>query len=166
MRRLALVPAALLASAAVAVAAAGCGGPSRGASDPAATGTTAGAPSPARPRRDPPGRTTAGRERTPRAGGRRASAFGPLRPGRVPRPLSRHDVYAAGRPRRLNAVTRRARRLVYVPNSASDTVDVISQRTYRVVRQLHTGALPQHVTPSWDLRTLWVDNDGGNSLTP
>jgi DNA-binding beta-propeller fold protein YncE len=26
--------------------------------------------------------------------------------------------------------------------------------------------LPQHVTPSWDLRTLWVTNDAGNSLTP
>src|SRR5262249_38403181 len=28
------------------------------------------------------------------------------------------------------------------------------------------GALPQHVTPSHDLRTLWVDNDIGNTLTP
>jgi DNA-binding beta-propeller fold protein YncE len=26
--------------------------------------------------------------------------------------------------------------------------------------------LPQHVTPAWDLRTLWVTNDAGNSLTP
>src|SRR6185295_10256421 len=25
---------------------------------------------------------------------------------------------------------------------------------------------PQHVVPSWDLRTLWVNNDLGNSLTP
>src|SRR6266511_4051363 len=29
-----------------------------------------------------------------------------------------------------------------------------------------TGAEPQHVTPSWDLRRLWVGNDQGNSLTP
>jgi DNA-binding beta-propeller fold protein YncE len=28
------------------------------------------------------------------------------------------------------------------------------------------GTLPQHVTPSWDLRTLYVTNDIGNSLTP
>ncbi|MDQ1521142.1 MAG: hypothetical protein QOI55_2215, partial [Actinomycetota bacterium] len=28
------------------------------------------------------------------------------------------------------------------------------------------GVLPQHVSPSWDLRTLYVDNDKGNSLTP
>jgi DNA-binding beta-propeller fold protein YncE len=45
-------------------------------------------------------------------------------------------------------------------------VDVLSQRTYKVVRHFAVGALPQHVTPSYDLRTLWVDNDVGNSLTP
>ncbi|MBO0706558.1 MAG: hypothetical protein J2P39_14630, partial [Candidatus Dormibacteraeota bacterium] len=28
------------------------------------------------------------------------------------------------------------------------------------------GALPQHVVPSYDLKTLWVTNDEGNSLTP
>jgi YVTN family beta-propeller protein len=56
--------------------------------------------------------------------------------------------------------------LVYVPNSMSNTVTVISQRTMKVVAQFPTGALPQHVTPSWNLKTLYVDNDLGNSLTP
>jgi len=56
--------------------------------------------------------------------------------------------------------------LVYVPNSMSNTVSVISQRTMKVIAQFPTGALPQHVTPSWDLKTLYVDNDLGNSLTP
>jgi DNA-binding beta-propeller fold protein YncE len=56
--------------------------------------------------------------------------------------------------------------LVYVPNSNSNTVDVISQRTFRVVAHFAVGALPQHVTPAWDLRTLYVTNDEGNSLTP
>jgi YVTN family beta-propeller protein len=56
--------------------------------------------------------------------------------------------------------------LVYVPNSMSNTVSVISQRTMKVVAQFPTGSLPQHVTPSWDLKTLYVDNDLGNSLTP
>jgi DNA-binding beta-propeller fold protein YncE len=55
---------------------------------------------------------------------------------------------------------------VYVPNSKSDSVDVISQRTGRIVDHFATGGLPQHVSPSWDLRTLWVTNDTGNSLTP
>jgi DNA-binding beta-propeller fold protein YncE len=34
-----------------------------------------------------------------------------------------------------------------------------------VVAHFATGRQPHHVTPSWDLRTLWVDNTQGNSLT-
>jgi YVTN family beta-propeller protein len=55
---------------------------------------------------------------------------------------------------------------IYVPNSGSNTVDVIDPNTYRVVAHYAVGAEPQHVTPSWDLRTLYADNDHGNSLTP
>lgn len=95
-----------------------------------------------------------------------ASVAGMPVPGRIPPLLDRHDVYAAGRPGMLSPVARTARALVYVPNSISNTVDVIDQRTFRIVEHFATGAQPQHVTPSWDLRTLWVDNDLGNSLTP
>jgi YVTN family beta-propeller protein len=56
--------------------------------------------------------------------------------------------------------------VVYVPNSMSNTVDVISQTTLKVIASFPTGALPQHITPSYDLRTLYVDNDIGNTLTP
>jgi DNA-binding beta-propeller fold protein YncE len=76
------------------------------------------------------------------------------------------DVYRADGPGMLSPAVRGDPALVYVPNSLSNTVEVISQRTMRVVAQFATGALPQHVTPSWDLRTLYVDNDVGNSLTP
>jgi len=88
------------------------------------------------------------------------------RPGRIPPLLSRGDVYAAGRPGRLSPVARRALPRVYVPNSESNTVDVISQRSFKVVDHFAVGRLPQHVTPSWDLKTLWATNDEGNSLTP
>jgi DNA-binding beta-propeller fold protein YncE len=91
---------------------------------------------------------------------------GGLMRGRIPPLLDRHDVYAADRPGGLSPVARRARAYVYVPNSKSDTVDEISQRTGKIVRHFAVGALPQHVTPSWDLRTLYVTNDAGNSLTP
>jgi DNA-binding beta-propeller fold protein YncE len=87
-------------------------------------------------------------------------------PGRIPPPLSRLNVYAAERPGHLAAAAAHARRLVYVPNSDSGTVDVISQHSGRVVERFAVGRLPQHVTPSWDLETLWVTNDAGNSLTP
>jgi YVTN family beta-propeller protein len=88
------------------------------------------------------------------------------RPGLIPRPASPSDVYAADRPGALSSVVRRDPARVYVPDSVSNTVEVIDQRNARVIRRFRVGAQPQHVTPSWDLRTLWVTNDLGNSLTP
>jgi YVTN family beta-propeller protein len=98
------------------------------------------------------------------AGGRGANAV--PRAGRVPPTLSRINVYAADRAGRLSPVVRRDPALVYVPNSESNTVDVISQRTFKVIDSFPVGALPQHVVPAWNLRTLYVTNDLGNSLTP
>ena len=88
-----------------------------------------------------------------------APAPGAGRPGPV-------NVYSADGAGDLSPVVQSDPALVYVPNSLSNTVDVISQRTLRIVAQFPVGALPQHVTPSYDLRTLYVDNDLGNSLTP
>ena len=84
----------------------------------------------------------------------------------MPPLVNAHDVYAADRPGMLSPVVRGFPSRVYVPNSKSNTVSVIDPNTYRVIDQFPVGALPQHVTPSYDLRTLWVDNDEGNSLTP
>ena len=75
------------------------------------------------------------------------------------------DVYAADRADHLTGAARYARPLVYVPNSQSNSVDVIDPRTFRIVEHFDVGVLPQHVVPSWDLRTLYVTNDLGNSLT-
>ncbi|MEA2479390.1 MAG: hypothetical protein QOJ07_1312 [Thermoleophilaceae bacterium] len=84
----------------------------------------------------------------------------------VPRLIANGDVYAADRPNRLSPKVRGDRSLIYVPNSQSDTVDEIDPKTYKTVRHFAVGALPQHVVPSYDLKTLWVANDKGNSLTP
>ncbi len=75
------------------------------------------------------------------------------------------NVYAADAPGAFHGAARIARQLVYVPNSLSNTVDVIDPHTFKVVEHFAVGALPQHVTPSWDLKTLYVLNDQGNSLT-
>jgi YVTN family beta-propeller protein len=98
------------------------------------------------------------------AGARGANAV--PRAGRVPPALSRVNVYAADRAGALSPVVRRDPPLVYVPNSESNTVDVISQRTFKVINSFPVGTLPQHVVPAWNLRTLYVTNDLGNSLTP
>jgi YVTN family beta-propeller protein len=89
----------------------------------------------------------------------------PPRIGFVPPLPDPHNVYGADRPGMLSTVVRRDPERVYVPNSLSDTVSVIDPKTFKVIDTFGVGALPQHVTPSYDLRTLWVDNDAGNSLT-
>ncbi len=96
----------------------------------------------------------------PAAGSGAATGF------KVPPLLDPHDVYAADRPGRLSPVVRRFPSRVYVPNSESNTVSVINPHTYRVIDTFPAGTLPQHVVPSYDLKTLWVNNDEGNTLTP
>ena len=76
------------------------------------------------------------------------------------------DLYAHDQAGMISAVARRALARVYVPNSAGDSVDVIDPHTFKVVERFPVGASPQHVTPSHDLKTLYVNNDVGNTLTP
>lgn len=84
----------------------------------------------------------------------------------VPPLLNKLNVYAADHVGNLSPVVRNAKPYVYVPNSDSNTVDVIDQRTFKIVRHFAVGALPQHIVPAYDLKTLYVTNDNGNSLTP
>ena len=59
---------------------------------------------------------------------------------------------------------------VYVPHLQSNDVYVIDPATFKVVDKFKVGLNPQHVVPSWDLRTLWVTNNAESttkgSLTP
>jgi len=78
----------------------------------------------------------------------------------------RLDLYAYDRVGMIEPIAKKALSRVYVPNSAANSVDVIDPHTYKIVDHFAVGALPQHITPSHDLRTLYVNNDVGNSLTP
>ena len=59
---------------------------------------------------------------------------------------------------------------VYVPNRQSNDVYVIDPETMKVVDKFRVGRNPQHVVPSWDMKTLWVANNAegrtDGSLTP
>jgi YVTN family beta-propeller protein len=59
---------------------------------------------------------------------------------------------------------------IYVPNLRSNEVSVIDPATLKVVDKFKVGLAPQHIVPSWDLRTLWVANNAERtnlgSLTP
>jgi len=85
---------------------------------------------------------------------------------RVPPLIDPSNVYAADTAGRLSRVVRRDPALVYVPNSLSNTVDVIDQHTLRIIRRFHVQTRPQHVVPSYDLKTLYVTSDLGNSRQP
>ena len=54
---------------------------------------------------------------------------------------------------------------VYVPNSDAASVSVIDPTTMKVVDRFSVGVRPHHVTPSWDLTKLYVNNTEGNTLT-
>jgi YVTN family beta-propeller protein len=87
-----------------------------------------------------------------------------LLPG-MPPPPEPHDVYAAGRPGNMSPAVKGFPDRIYVPNSGSNTVDVIDPHTFKIINHFDVGKQPQHVVPSWDLKTLWVLNDLGDSLT-
>ncbi len=86
----------------------------------------------------------------------------------MPVPLSATDVYAADQPGMLSPTVADDRPLVYVPNGNSGTVTIIDQATMAVIGTYPAGHEPQHVVPSYDLKTLYVvaDLSPGDGLTP
>ncbi|SKA40890.1 40-residue YVTN family beta-propeller repeat-containing protein [Enhydrobacter aerosaccus] len=59
---------------------------------------------------------------------------------------------------------------IYVPNRRGNSVTVIDPQAMQVIDTYKVGRNPQHVVPSWDLKTLWVANNAegrtDGSLTP
>jgi len=80
------------------------------------------------------------------------------------------NLYSEIGPTHLSAAVRGDLERIYVPNLRSNDVSVIDPATMKVVDRFKVGASPQHVIPSWDLRTLWVANNAERkntgSLTP
>ncbi len=115
-------------------------------STPTTSTTSAASPSVATPATSPPVATSPG---TPDA---TASASA--------------GVYAGAGAGDLSPVARQALPRVYVPNTISNTVDVIDPATLKVLDSYPVGREPQHVVPSWDMKTLWVNDDQSNDLVP
>jgi len=80
------------------------------------------------------------------------------------------NLYSETVASKLGDATKNALPRVYVPNIVSNDVYVIDPATLKVVDRFRVGVNPQHVVPSWDLKTLWVANNAENttkgSLTP
>ena len=90
-------------------------------------------------------------------------------PGMPPVP-DRNNLYSETRPDKLSPAVSNALPRVYVPNLKSNDVYVIDPATLKVVDRFRVGINPQHVVPSYDLKTLWVTNNAegrtDGSLTP
>lgn len=76
------------------------------------------------------------------------------------------NIYAHTNIGMLSPVTNNALSRVYVPNGLANSVSVIDPQTYQVIARFHTDKYPQHVVPSYDLKTLWVLNNSGNTAIP
>jgi YVTN family beta-propeller protein len=85
----------------------------------------------------------------------------------VPNPANLYSETGAGK---LSPAVGDALSRVYVPNRQSNDVYVIDPATLKVVDKFKVGINPQHIVPSWDLKTLWVTNNAegrtDGSLTP
>ena len=80
------------------------------------------------------------------------------------------NLYSETRSDKLNLAVAKHLSRVYVPNRSSNDVWVIDPASLKVVDKFKVGVHPQHVVPSWDLKTLWVNNNAegrtDGSVTP
>jgi len=83
----------------------------------------------------------------------------------MPPVLDPNNLYSETRAGNFSPAVKGFPDRIYVPNSGSDTVDVIDPHTFKVIDHFAVGHQPQHVVPSYDLKSLWVLNDLGDSLT-
>jgi len=90
-------------------------------------------------------------------------------PGMAP-VIDAKNIYSEIRSDNLSPVVAKHLHRVYVPNRTSNDVWVIDPATLKVVDKFKVGINPQHVVPSWDLKTLWVNNNAegrpDGSVTP
>jgi YVTN family beta-propeller protein len=88
----------------------------------------------------------------------------------MPPVISNTNLYSETAAGKLSPSVTNALPRVYVPNRQSNDVYVIDPETMKVVDKFRVGLNPQHVVPSWDLKTLWVANNAEGTtkgtLTP
>jgi YVTN family beta-propeller protein len=88
----------------------------------------------------------------------------------MPPVVDRNNLYSETTSDKMLAYVKDDLPRVYVPNRAANEIAVIDPATMQVVDRYRVGINPQHVVPSWDLKTLWVTNTAegrpDGSLTP
>src|SRR5439155_24157631 len=83
----------------------------------------------------------------------------------MPPVIDPRNVYSESTAGKLSPATAGALSRVYVPNIKSGDVYVIDPAKFEVVDHFVVGGNPQHVIPSWDLKTLWVAGSAERNLS-
>ncbi|MEO7851483.1 MAG: hypothetical protein ABIR94_04390 [Rubrivivax sp.] len=91
-----------------------------------------------------------------------APAVLPPLPGVAPVPDA-NNLYSGTAAGKMSPAVAGALERIYVPNHMAHTVSVIDPATLKVTHTFKVGLYPQHVVPSWDLKTLYVANNAENS---
>lgn len=103
----------------------------------------------------------------PAASAPAARAVNVALPGMPPVPVASNLYSETGK---FSEVVKGDLERIYVPNLRSSDVYVVDPQAMKVVDRFRVGIGPQHIVPSWDLRTLWVTNNAegrtDGSLTP
>jgi len=76
------------------------------------------------------------------------------------------NIYSEAGADNVNPATAGSLFRVYVPNEASGTITIIDPVTMQVIDTVQSGVIPQHVVPSYDMKTLYVLNNSSNSIVP
>jgi YVTN family beta-propeller protein len=88
---------------------------------------------------------------------------GPL-PG-MPPVQNPNNIYAAAGAGMFSPAVKDVPERVYVPNLKSSDVYVIDPATFQVVDKYKVGGNPQHIIPSWDMKTLWIAGSAERNLS-
>jgi YVTN family beta-propeller protein len=109
-----------------------------------------------------PARSPAAKEPTSTVGTRTSSTSSPSASSSPT--TSKPNVYAAIAPGNFSSAVAGDPTLVYVPNGVAGTVEVIDPQTFKILRRFSVGSFPEHVTPSWDMKQLYVDVSASSQL--
>jgi YVTN family beta-propeller protein len=74
------------------------------------------------------------------------------------------NIYSESAAGKLSPATAGALPRVYVPNVKSGDVYVIDPASFQVVDHFMVGGNPQHIIPSWDMKTLWIAGSSERNL--
>ena len=74
----------------------------------------------------------------------------------MPPVIDASNVYSESVAGKFSPAVEGALARIYVPTVKSADIYVIDPATFEVVDHFNVGGNPQHIIPSWDLKTLWI----------